>query len=141
MKLIKFMRIHLAALLSAVALSIASPAAVYASEQAPHTVPQDLVFMVEFNIKPESRDAFLSSLTQVIDDMSKEDTYVITYLHQDSEDPNKFVIYERWKEPSLEAFMENQLKAKVYRNDYEERLPGWSSQPRKITILKPIIEK
>jgi len=103
-------------------------------------VSNPLVFMVEFNIKPESKEAFLKSLGQVIEDMSKEDTFITTYLHADSKDPNKFIIYERWAEPSLEAFMENQLRSKRYRDYYEENLPSWSSEPRKITILNPITQ-
>lgn len=114
---------------------------VYAAQQteAQH-VSKDLVFMVEFNIKPAARDAFMASLTQVAREMSKEDTFVLTYLHQDSKDPNKFFIYERWAEPSIEAFMKNQLHSKRYRDDYEANLPGWSSEPRKITVLAPIGE-
>lgn len=68
--------------------------------------------------------------------MAKEETFVLTFLHQDVRDPNKFIIYERWAEPSMKAFMENQLRGKRYRDDYEAHLPGWSSQPRKITVLK-----
>ena len=96
----------------------------------------DLIFMVEFNIKPEAREAFLNILTDLAEKMAKEDTFVLTFLHQDVNDPNRFIIYERWAEPSMEAFMENQLRGKRYRDDYEARLPGWSSQPRKITVLK-----
>ena len=99
---------------------------------------QDIVFLVEFNIKPKYRAAFVKSLTKLIDDMSKEDTYVYSYLSQDSKDENKFVIHERWSESSFEAFVNNQLKAKSYRNDYEKNLPKWSKIPRIISVLKPI---
>lgn len=101
---------------------------------------KDLVFTVEFNIKPEAKEAFLASLTQLAEEMSKETSFVSTYLHQDSQDPNKFLIYERWSEPTMEAFMNNQLSGKTYREDYEARLPQWSSEPRKITVLEPIGE-
>lgn len=100
----------------------------------------DLVFTVEFNIKPESKEEFLASLTQLAEEMSKEETFVSTYLHQDSQDPNKFLIYERWAEPTMEAFMENQLRGKSYRDDYEAQLPGWSSEERKISVLVPMGE-
>lgn len=101
---------------------------------------KDLVFTVEFNIKPESRNAFLASLTTLVEAMAKEETFVSTYLHQDTQDENKFLIYERWSEPSMEAFMENQLRGKSYRDDYEARLPEWSSEPRKIAVLDPLGE-
>lgn len=100
----------------------------------------DLVFTVEFNIKPESKQEFLASLTQLAGEMAKEETFVSTYLHQDSQDPNKFLIYERWSEPDMKAFVNNQLSGKAYREDYEARLPGWSSEPRKISVLEPMGE-
>lgn len=115
-----------------------SPVHADESKVAKQPSSSDLVFMVEFNIKPQSRAAFLDSLGQVIEGMSKEDAFITTYLHQDSQDPNKFVIYERWNEPSLQDFMENQLHGKRYRDEYETKLPSWSSKPRQITILKPL---
>lgn len=101
---------------------------------------KDLVFTVEFNIKPEHIEAFLDSLTKLIEDMSKEDSFLSTYLHRFSDDPNRFLIYERWREASLEDFMKNQIHGKSYRDDYEEKLPCWSSKPREITVLEPIGE-
>lgn len=99
---------------------------------------KDFVFIVEFNIKPESRDALLKSLTTLVEAMAKEtfvSTYLPTYLHQDTQDENKFLIYERGSKPSMEAFMEKQLRGKSYRDEYEGRLPEWSSEPRKIAVL------
>jgi quinol monooxygenase YgiN len=101
---------------------------------------KDLVFTVEFNIKPECVEDFLTSLTAVVENMSKEDSFVSTNLHRDKNDPNKFLIYERWQEDSLEDFMVNQIQGKSYRDSYEERLPGWSSEPRKITVLETVGE-
>lgn len=144
MTLFKSVRKLLGTVFSATAIAVAFLSPTYAAEHQPNanaqSVSKDLVFMVEFNLKPEARDAFLASLGQVVEDMAEEETFISTYLHQDVNDPNKFLIYERWAEPSLEAFMENQLRAKRYRDDYEARLPGWSSEPRKITILEPLGE-
>jgi len=100
----------------------------------------ELVFTVEFNIKPEAREAFLTSLNQVLDHMANEQTFVSCYQHQEAGDANKFVIYERWSEPSMEAFMENQFHGKAYREDYEAKLPQWLAEPRKISVLEPIGE-
>lgn len=98
----------------------------------------DIIFTVEFNIKPVYRNDFLNSLTTLAEEMSKEDTFVYTYLHEDNEDPNKFMIYERWSEPSFVVFVDNQLKGKKYRDDYESKISEWSTIERKITIHKPI---
>lgn len=99
---------------------------------------EDIVFTVEFDIKPQYREEFLESLTKLIKDMSKEDTYVYSYLTQDANDKNKFVIHERWSESSFDAFVENQLKGKSYRDDYESKIANWSRIERKISVLKPL---
>lgn len=101
---------------------------------------KDLVFTVEFNVKPETKDEFLASLNQVVENMAKEETFVLSYLHRDVNDPNKFVIYERWSEPSFDAFVEHQLKGKPYRDEYEANISKWLVKDRGISVLEPIGE-
>jgi quinol monooxygenase YgiN len=101
---------------------------------------KELVFTVEFNVKAEAKQAFLASLNNVIEHMAKEETFVSTYLHQDANDPNTFLIYERWSEPSFEAFVENQLKGKSYRDEYEVKISEWLVKDRGISVLEPIGE-
>lgn len=100
----------------------------------------DLAFYVQFHVKPEYVEEWKKAAMEVIDDMSKEDTFVTCYMHQDAEDANKFTLYERWSEPSREAFMKNQLEAKEYRKVYEEKLPAMLQSPRIITFLNSIKE-
>lgn len=99
-----------------------------------------LVFTVEFNVKPEARIEFLASLNDVLENMAKEDTFVSTYLHQDANEPNTFLIYERWAEPTFEAFVENQLKGKAYRDEYEAKISEWLVKDRGISVLEPLGE-
>lgn len=99
-----------------------------------------LVFTVEFNVKPEAKQEFLASLNDVIENMAEEYTFVSTYLHQDANDPNTFLIYERWAEPSFESFVENQLKGKAYRDEYEAKISQWLVKDRAITVLEPLGE-
>lgn len=99
-----------------------------------------LSFYVQFHVKPEFVDEFKERVLYVIESMSVEDTFVVCYFHQDVNDPTRFSVYERWTEPSAEAFMENQLYAKEYRKEYEERLPNLLASPRQITFLDPIGE-
>jgi len=100
--------------------------------------PDDLVFYVKFHLKPEHVDEFKRSLLELVNEMSKEETFVSTFLHQDSTDPYKYTIYERWREPNMDAFFQNQLKGKVYREYYEAHIDEWSATPRDITVLKPM---
>jgi len=96
-----------------------------------------LTFYVQFELKPEHVTEFKERLHYVLESMSVEDTFVDSYMHQDANDPNKFSVYERWTEPSAEAFMKNQLHAKEYRREYEARIPEMLATPRQITFLDP----
>lgn len=96
-----------------------------------------LTFYVQFDLIPEHVAEFKERLHYVLESMSVEDTFVDCYMHQDANDPNRFSVYERWTESSAEAFMENQLKAKEYRHEYEARVPEILATPRVITFLEP----
>jgi len=98
----------------------------------------DLVFYVQFHLKPESVNEFRASLLQLSGEMAKEETFVSTFLHQDAEDATKYTIYERWREPDMEAFFKNQLEGKSYREDYESHIEEWSATTRAISVLKPM---
>jgi len=99
-----------------------------------------LVFYVEFNVKPDCIEKFLEGATGVLEAMSHEDTFVETYFHRDANNPNRFTLYERWNEPSMEAFVKNQLEGKAYREEYEAYLPGLLTSERTFSVLEPIGE-
>ncbi|MGL5062679.1 MAG: putative quinol monooxygenase [Microcoleus sp.] len=100
----------------------------------------DLVFYIQFQVKPECVSEWKNAVMEVIEHMSKESTFVACYMNQDLQYPNRFAFYARWKEPSLEAFIQNQLEAKSYRKAYEEKLPTLLEKPRTVSILNPIKE-
>lgn len=100
---------------------------------------KNLVFTVQFHVKPEYVQAFKDSLLYVLNSMSVEDTFVSCYLHKDSEDDTKFTVYEIWSEPSMDAFFKNQI-TKDYRKEYEDNLPDMLQSDRVITVLEPIQE-
>lgn len=47
-----------------------------------------------------------------------------------------FMLYERWRESSLEAFIKNQFEAKSYRTTYEEKLPTLLSRWTQLKVVK-----
>lgn len=98
----------------------------------------DLVFYVRLQVKPECVEEWRLAVREIIDQMSKEDAFVSCYLHQDSQDPNVFTLYERWAEPSVEDFLANQMKP--YRAAYEAKLPALLQGPREPVILQPLGE-
>jgi quinol monooxygenase YgiN len=99
-----------------------------------------LVFYVEFDVKPEFIDKFIAEATKVLEAMSVEDTFIDTYFHRNVNEPNKFTLYERWSEPSMDDFVKNQLEAKVYRAEYEKILPEMLASERTFAVLDPIGE-
>lgn len=99
---------------------------------------KNLVFYVEFDVKPDSVEKFVLEASKVLEAMSHEETFIDTYFHRNANEPNKFTLYERWNEPSMDAFVKNQLEAKVYREEYEKILPDMLASPRIISVLDPI---
>src|SRR5690606_13151757 len=97
-----------------------------------------LVFYVKCHVKPECVDAWLQAVREIVGHMSKEEAFVACYLQRDAGDPNLFTLYERWNEPSVEAFLEHQ--AKPYRQAYEARLPELLRRPREAEVLAALGE-
>ena len=97
---------------------------------------KDLVFYVKLYVKPECIDEWKRAVTDIIEQMSREQAFVSCDLHQDAQQSNLFVLYERWNEPSVEAFLQHQDTP--YRRDYEARLPALLERPREPTVLLPI---
>lgn len=97
-----------------------------------------LVFYVRLRVKPECVDAWLQAVHDIVDAMSKEDTFLSCALHRDANDPTLFTLYERWAEPDVATFLARQDKP--YRRDYEARLPELLQGPREPQVLVPLAE-
>ena len=65
-------------------------------------------FIVQLHLKPERVEDWKRAVIELIDRMSQEDAFVTCLLDQRTEDPNMFTLDERWREPSLEAFVRHQ---------------------------------
>lgn len=98
----------------------------------------DLVFYVKLFVKPEHVAEWRAAVDEIIAAMSEEDAFVSCYLHQDANDPSHFTLYERWAEPSVESFLEHQMKP--YRLAYDAKLDRLLQRPREPQILKPLGE-
>ncbi len=68
------------------------------------------MFYVQLEVKPDRIDEWRRAVDDVIERMSAEDAFVACYLHRDAHDACLFTLYERWREPSVEAFLANQMK-------------------------------
>ena len=98
----------------------------------------DLVFYVKCRVRPDRIDEWRQAVDQIIEQMSAEDSFVSCHLHRDAGDPTLFTLYERWAEPSIDAFLEHQDKP--YRQAYEAKLPELLQEPREPQVLVPLGE-
>jgi quinol monooxygenase YgiN len=100
--------------------------------------PGELVFYVKLYVRPERVEEWKQAVFEIIKLMSKEDAFVACYLQQDLQDANLFTLYERSREPMVEAFIENQMKP--YRKEYKAKLPALLQHPRELAVLTPLGE-
>ena len=83
-------------------------------------VHNDLVFFVKLVIRPECVTEWREAFTEIVTAMSREDAFISCYLHQDACDMNQFTLYEKWAEPGVDSFLQNQMKP--YRLAYDTKL-------------------
>jgi quinol monooxygenase YgiN len=95
---------------------------------------EDLIFYVKLYVRPDRVDEWKEAVTTVIEEMSKEDAFISCDLHQDAHDEHLFTLYEKWAEPSVEAFLQNQMKP--YRVAYEAKLEHLLQRPREPQVLR-----
>ena len=95
-----------------------------------------LVFYVKLHVKPECVEEWRDAFHEIAQAMSQESAFVSCYLHQDAQDENLFTLYERWAEPNVESFLENQMKP--YRVEYDAKLPDLLQRPREAQVLVPL---
>ncbi|WP_353151924.1 antibiotic biosynthesis monooxygenase [Pollutimonas bauzanensis] len=95
---------------------------------------EDLIFYVKLHVRPDRIEEWKVAVNTVIEEMAKEQAFISCDLHQDANDKHLFTLYERWAEPSVEAFLKNQMKP--YRVAYEAKLEALLQRPREPQVLK-----
>lgn len=96
----------------------------------------DLVFYVKLHVKPQHVDEWREAFHTIVEQMRREEAFVSCYLHQDASDETLFSLYERWAEPSVEAFLKHQMKP--YRVEYDAKVERLLQRPREAQILVPL---
>lgn len=86
-------------------------------------------------VKPGCEDEYQRLLSPVLDAMRFESTFINTVVHQDIDDPTRFMLYETWSDRN--DFFDIQ-RYKSYRAEYERALPDLLKAPREITSFIPI---
>lgn len=94
-----------------------------------------VVFIVTVALKPGCVEEFLDLLMPMLDAMRHETTFINAVLHQDAEDPTRFMLYETWAD--LDDVVQVQMH-REYRKRYWERLPELLREPRQVQTWKPM---
>jgi len=79
-----------------------------------------IVLIVRFRVKANSRTLLEEKLKEVFDLLRDEDTFLNATLHRDIEDPEQLLVYEVWQE-TRESFLTNQMP-KPYRRAFEQAI-------------------
>ncbi|VAW52973.1 hypothetical protein MNBD_GAMMA05-1902 [hydrothermal vent metagenome] len=94
------------------------------------------ITMIVINwVKPGCEAEYRRCVNPVLDAMRHETTFINTILHQDAEDPARFMLYETWADRG--DFFDIQMK-KSYRSEYERILPSLLRAPREITFFEAL---
>ena len=57
---------------------------------------KEFAVIVSLHVKPGTETEFLRLLMPVIDGVRTEKTFINNFLHQDPDDPTRFMVYENW---------------------------------------------
>jgi quinol monooxygenase YgiN len=80
--------------------------------EAPH-----IVLLIRFTIKPGKRDAFLRGLTEVVDRMRSESSFIDAVISENVDHPHELVMYETWL-GNRESWLRDEYP-RPYRAQYE----------------------
>lgn len=95
----------------------------------------DVTFVVTLALRPGCEEEFFDLLTPVLDAMRHEATFINAALHQDPEDPSRFMLYETWAD--LDDVVHVQMH-RDYRKAYWDRLPDLLREPRQVQTWMPM---
>ncbi len=105
------------------------------AEPSPENHGGHVAFVVTLALKPGCEAEFLDLLTPVLDAMRRETTFINAVLHQDPEDPTRFMLYETWAD--LDDVVQVQVR-RDYRRAYWARLTELLREPREVRTWRPL---
>ena len=105
-------------------------------KQASSDVPASpWVLFIVIEVQPEHIEEFLMLVSEVIDQMRLEPTFISTVLSRDTDDPGRFALFEIWRD--REEFFSVQL-LRPYRQRYSERIGQIGKSSRQISEWQQI---
>ena len=93
------------------------------------SAPTPFTILITLQVKPGRDSEFLGLLAPVLNAMRHEPSFINTVLHQDPEDPCRFLLYETWAD--RQDLVEVQMQ-RPYRSALNARLPDLLAAPKRI---------
>ncbi|MEF2551922.1 putative quinol monooxygenase [Aurantimonas sp. A2-1-M11] len=94
-----------------------------------------VAYVIAFDVRPGRRERFLERLTGVLDAMRHEATFRSATLHEDPENPQRFLLHEVWSDHDDVVTVQ---MARPYRRAWHAALPDLLAADRQIGIWRPI---
>lgn len=94
-----------------------------------------VTFVITFRVKPQHADEFHALLSDVLDAMRHEATFINAVLHRDAQDASRFMLYETWSD--LDDVVNEQIR-RDYRQAYWDRLPELLVETQAIQTWYPM---
>lgn len=94
-----------------------------------------VAYLIEFKVRAGQRIRFLDLLTDVLGTMAQEANYIAATLHEDPDDPKRFLLHEVWVDH--EDVVNVQIH-RPYRQDWHAALPQLLEGERRIEVWRPI---
>ncbi|MCB4822288.1 putative quinol monooxygenase [Roseicella aerolata] len=101
----------------------------------PDVSPEPFTILITLQVRPGREAEFLGLLAPVLNAMRHEPTFINTILHQDPEDPCRFLLYETWTD--RRDLVEVQMQ-RPYRAALNARLPDLLAEPRRIEVWQAL---
>jgi (4S)-4-hydroxy-5-phosphonooxypentane-2,3-dione isomerase len=90
-----------------------------------------VTYVIEFDVIPDERSAFMVLLNGVLDAMRSESAFVEAILHADPANENRLMLYETWEDHN--DVINTQLH-RPYRQAFHKALPNMLIRERDISI-------
>lgn len=94
-----------------------------------------VTYLIEFRVNAAQRPRFLALLNGVLDAMRAEEGFIAATLHEDPQDPLRFLLHETWRDH--DEVVEVEL-ARPYRAAWHAALPELLDAPRAISMWAPV---
>lgn len=95
----------------------------------------DVTYVITLQLKPGRAGEFRALVDPVLDAMRREAGFINAALHRDPGDPDRFLLYETWRDHDEVVAVEVK---RPYRQTYWERLPDLLARPREVQVWRPL---